>query len=124
MKIIAIRNIVEPARRFHGKDVPARIYAGQNADIVPGVSIRLFGEDPNYTELKPHDITFKVGGTCVVGSYNFIYTGKILAITAKTVTVSDDGKARRMALHEFNRRNAHYDAQYIAERNDRTSQVI
>ena len=126
MKTIAIQNIAEPSRTFRGRFIPARIYAGQHAEIVPGVSIRLYGMDTNqYDTPKAHNITFKVGDEAIFGSYNLIYTGKILAITAKTVTVQGhSNKPVRMMIAGFNDRNAHFDAAAIRERNNIAMQSI
>lgn len=118
-KTIEIRDIKDRDYTRRGQRYEGRTYKGQHADIVPGKSIRLFGTDPNYRiEPKPHDITFNVGDTCVTDSYNFVYTGTITAITAKTVTVRDEfGRTKRMDIAYFNGFNAHYNWDRIAERN-------
>lgn len=123
---IEIRDITEKDRTFRGRHVPGRVFKGQHADIVPGESIRLFGLDDNRYEPKPHDITFKVGDPCITGSYNLIYMGKILKITAKTVTVQDncETRSKRLDIAEFNRRNCHFDADKIARHNADTMMSI
>lgn len=83
------------------------------------------GEEITLTCLKkgeeePSSIVFKVGDVCIYGSYNLVYTGEILAIGAKTVTINAGGTGqgnKRLDLYKFTWRNYNYDAERIAKRN-------
>ena len=110
------------------RKVGGRIYEGRfeddaNAEVIPGESIRLFGSDYG----KPYDILFKIGDVAVYGSYNLIYTGKIIAISPKTVTI-DKGRhyksAKRLKIYDFSWRNKNFDAARIAEENFETLRCI
>ena len=71
-----------------------------------------------------HEVLFCVGNECVTGSFNLIYTDKILDITDKTVSYMDMGRLRRVKLARFVNRNWDYDAQRIKKHNDEMSQMI
>ena len=83
------------------------------------------GEEVTLTCLKkgeeePSTIVFKVGDVCIYGSYNLVYTGEILAIGAKTVTINAGGTGqgnKRLDLYKFAWRNYDYNAERIAKRN-------
>jgi hypothetical protein len=67
-----------------------------NADIVPGESIRLFGENNE----RPFDITFKLGDLAI---YSMISTGPIVTISENTVAIHRQGwkKYKRLSLYTF-----------------------
>ena len=95
-------------------------YVGNNAEIVPGSSIRLHGIDRlRSIEPTPYDRTFKIGDQAEHGSYNMSYYGPIVAITAKSVTIRSDvdGRNRRLSLAEFSRRNWNFDLSAAQRRN-------
>lgn len=69
-------------------------------------------------------VAFKVGDTCVVGSYNLIYTGPILGITEKNVIVTRHGRKAHMKIEDFVFRNWDYNAKRIADENHETSMSI
>ncbi len=72
-----------------------------NADIQPKQSIRIFGVYTNSSKPKPFDKTFKIGDEAEYNSYNLIYTGKIVSIGPKTVSIDDDGKVTRLSIYGF-----------------------
>ena len=122
-KTIEVSEIRSKDRKSHGKAFPGLIEEGAKAVIVPGESIRLFGERNG----ESYDLTFKVGDTAEYGSYNLSYLGPIIAITAKTVTVdkgSTGGRVKRLSLHEFNWRNRDFDLEEIRKRNAETMMCI
>ena len=109
-----------------------------NADVEPRQSIRLYGEcqdrcryikqvDANgvttyhqESYAQPFDLTFRVGDRAVYGSYNLTYTGKIVAIGPKTVTIDAHGtgeRQHRLSLYDFAWRNWDYNAEKIAHDN-------
>ncbi|MCU7800451.1 MAG: hypothetical protein KZQ70_09950 [gamma proteobacterium symbiont of Lucinoma myriamae] len=90
------------------------------ADIIIGQSIRIYGK----TYQEEFDLTFKLGDQCVHGSYNLIYTGEIVSIGKKTVTIEDGNTKTRLNLYDFCRRNHHYDAARIERHNHEESQCI
>lgn len=101
-----------------------------NVEIEPRKSIRLYGayknhceyiknQDDTYTRIdqpKPFDITFKIGDRAEYDSYNLKYTGNIVSIGEKTVTIDPgnnwEGK-KRLDLWHFAWRNWDYDAATI-----------
>jgi hypothetical protein len=91
-----------------------------NADIEPGVSIRIYGT----RQSQQYDLTFKIGDTASPDSYNLIYTGKIVAIGPSTVTIHWHSKNTRLGLYEFSWRNYDFNAKEIADKNFETSQYI
>lgn len=97
-----------------------------HAEIEPKHSIRIFGIYRNLTRgPKPFDKTFRIGDWVEYDSYNMSYTGQIVAIGAKTVTVAPygdlDGRKRRLDLYEFCWRNWDFDREAIAKRNSEWS---
>jgi hypothetical protein len=92
-----------------------------NAEVTPGVQVRIWGVEANHVNgPQTFDRVFKVGDVVEHGSYNLHYTGPILALGAKTVTVKDDcgsGKNKRMNLTNFCWRNWNLDLVKIAKRN-------
>lgn len=112
------KNIQPRAYRKFGKllhPVEINIY---HADIAPEKSIRLYGTqfDPNASPIK-FDRTFSIGDQAEYDSYNLDFTGEIVAIGAKTITIEDQGERHRLDLHTFAWRNWDFDAQRIFENN-------
>lgn len=121
-KTILHTPVMTKARRRFGRDYPSQATTF-NAEIVPGESIRIWGTYSN----REFDRTFKLGEYAVYGSYNLIYTGEIVKIGAKTVTVKhyrDSDRVTQMDLNTFVWRNFDYDAQRIADRNADTMMYI
>lgn len=91
-----------------------------NADIEPGKSIRLYGDDCGTRSVPtPFDKTFKIGDWAEYASYNLTYIGQIVAIGEKTVTIRHEhGEAKsRLSLDRFAWRNWDFDLDKIRERN-------
>lgn len=122
-KIITVSPIMTKARKRWGQVYPAQA-TEHNAEIKPGESIRIWG---NMWNRHPYEQTFKVGDVAVYGSYNLIYTGVIVSIGAKTVTVKhyeSSDEVTQMDLNTFCNRNWDYDAKRIADQNADTMMYI
>ncbi len=67
----------------------------------------------------PYNRTFKIGDTAEYDSYNLSYTGTIVSIGKKTVTVDPGrgGRKRRLTFHTFNWRNWNFDVDETARKN-------
>lgn len=79
-----------------------------NAEIDKGKSIRIFGTDGNRLHPIQIDRTYRVGERAVYDSYNLFYTGAIVSITDKTVTIdasATGGTRKRLPLAVFFMRN-------------------
>jgi hypothetical protein len=61
--------------------------------------------------------TFRLGEQAEHGSYNLSYYGTITSITARTVTIDDDGQVKRLSLCDFCRRNWDFDLAKARKRN-------
>jgi hypothetical protein len=116
-----------------GKTYPGSVLEGTSAEIAPKKSIRLYGVKKNRckwvdgkqtTYDQPFDLTFKVGDRAEHGSYNLIYTGEILAIGKKTVTIDDHGRKKRLDIYKFASMNWNFDAERISKANAETSHYI
>ncbi len=89
-----------------------------HADITPKKSIRLYGTQIQHLPGPvDFDLTFNIGDQAEYDSYNLDYTGDIIAIGAKTITIEDHGKRHRLDLHTFAWRNWDFNAQSIFENN-------
>ncbi len=99
-----------------------------NAEIVPGVSIRIFGTKGNRVNGPVEfDLTFLVGDIAEYDSYNLIYTGRITKIGPKTVTIQhyETGpRSSRLRLSEFSWRNWDFNTDEIAAKNSDTMMRI
>ena len=96
-----------------------------NADVTPTESIRIYGTMiDRVREPESFNRVFKIGDEVIHGSYNLIYTGKIIAIGAKTVTVKDHDRKKRMTLYEFADRNWDLDLDRVHKRNHFEMQCI
>lgn len=113
-------NVQAPARKRYTPEP----MAGHHVSVVPGESVRLFGVRRVYGRAgndtaERYDRTFKIGDTCERDSFNLVYTGTIVAIGEKTITVKDDclNKTSRMTLAEFSSRNHDFDLEAANKRN-------
>lgn len=89
-----------------------------HADITPKKSIRLYGTQINHLPGPiDFDLTFSIGDQAEYDSYNLDYTGDIIAIGAKTITIEDHGEKHRLDMHSFAWRNWNFNAQRIFEDN-------
>ena len=96
-----------------------------HADITSKKSIRLYGTKINHLPGPvDFDLTFSIGDQAEYGSYNLNYTGEIVAIGAKTITIESYGEKHRLDLHTFAWRNWDFDAQRIFEDNSDTMMRI
>lgn len=99
--------------------------AGHKAQVTPGEMIRLFGTTTYHvTDIAHHDRTFKVGDIAVYGGYNLVYTGLIVAITPKTVTIESHGTKHRLSLEKFEWQNYNFDEEETQKQNAATMQHI
>ncbi len=126
-KKIEVTNIKAKARTRHGvTHEPEAERNEYNATICPGERIRIYGV---YIDDRPiaFSKTFKIGDRAEYDSYNLAYTGAIVAIGAKTVTIdagSTGENLKRLDLYTFCWRNWDYDAAKIAKRNDEEFMAI
>lgn len=151
-KTVTVTNVRSKDVTRFGVKHEGEAAVGHNLEIVVGVSVRLFGTENNrYVKdasgrMVPgsfeYSRTFKVGDAAEYDSFNLSYVGTITAITEKTITICESnfckcgcslgscsrgcttGKAHRLDLSEFSRRNKHFDAQETAERNHETSMCL
>lgn len=134
MNIINIIGVKSKDYTSHGTKYPGTINMKHNADIAKQRWIRIYGIGAGRTSYDPitkvttaytpaFDLTFKMGDTCVYDSYNLVYTGKIVGIGAKTITIEKAGYSRNTVLDiaTFIQRNYDYDAKAIFERNSNWS---
>ena len=93
--------ITEKARRWHGKTIPEKIREGEFAAITPGRQIVLFGVRKrlmpgNRTyEYKGYMSRYSMGDSAEYDSYNLVYFGEIIGITAKQVTIDKNARFRQ-----------------------------
>lgn len=114
--------VMTKARKRFGQVYPSQATT-YNAEIVPGVSIRIWGVYSG----REFDRTFKLGDVAVYGSYNLIYTGVIESIGANSIGIREypnDKSLTRLDLNTFTWRNWDFDAKRIADHNAETSLYI
>lgn len=122
--IINVKGVATKQRKNYG----GTKNPDMNADIYKGIWIRIYGISEQRQRwdavnkrsvyyYEAYDRTFKMGDTVEYGSYNFAYTGKIVAIGEKTVKIehSYGGKVTQLDLHTFIYRNWDLDLKKIAE---------
>lgn len=81
-----------------------------NVESKKGEAVKIFGV--RYDSLI--NLSFQIGDEAVYDAYNFSYTGKIVSITDKTVTIEKHNRRKRLKLDAFARWNFDYDADKIA----------
>lgn len=89
---------------------------GLDVEVIPGDSIRLHGTRTNTVRpLPPVDRTYRIGDVAAYDGYNFTYTGTIVAIGRKTVTIATGSgdERRRLPFARFAFWNR-YDLEHIA----------
>ena len=128
---MTIENIQPKSRTIYGK-----VHQGEettntyNAELVPRKRIRIYGTYRNHINgPQEFDRVFKMGDWAEYDSYNLKYTGKIVGIGKKTVTIlsypeGNSGKRHQLDLHTFCYRNWDYNAEKIAKDNAETSMYI
>lgn len=130
--MLKVSNITAPAVRRAGKlvEVKPDTTRQYNADVILNVSIRLHGFVSKWNttscsyEPVPFERVFALGDIAEYDSYNLSYTGDIVAIGAKTVSIRDGSKVRRLFLYEFAWRNSDFDGEKIRARNAETHEAI
>lgn len=89
-----------------------------NAEITPKKEIRIFGIYCTYVKGdQVFDKTFRIGDEAEYDSYNLIYTGKIVSIGNKTITIESHGEKHRLTIYNFSRKNWDFDQARIAKHN-------
>lgn len=124
-QMIELRDLRSRDTVFAGRRVEGTAAVGHHADVVPGKSIRLHGTLDTRTWPVQYDRTFRVGDVAEYDSFNMHYTGKILSIGEKAVTIgearSNGGRAfvrkHRLSIYTFSWRNRDLDLAAIAARN-------
>lgn len=117
-KATTYRNLKGRDSRRFGNAYAGEVAVGNHAHVVTGESITLWGVQTRRTcGLHAYRIAFKVGDRAVYDSWNLVFTGTIVAIGAKTVTIENWGKRHRLSIFEFSRRNWNFDAEEIDRRN-------
>jgi hypothetical protein len=114
--------VMTKARKFRGQAYPSQP-TEHNAEIVPGESIRIWGD---YCA-KSYEQNFKIGDEAEYNSYNLRYTGEIVGIGAKTVTIKHypgSDEVTQLDLETFCWRNYAFDSEAIAAQNNETMQYI
>jgi hypothetical protein len=90
------------------------------ANIVPGKFIEFYYGTRNTDYYR----SFNVGDECVEDSWNLIYTGVIVKITEKCVTIKRYERLTRLDIATFCDRNYNYDAERISKDNAKTMMYI
>jgi hypothetical protein len=108
-------NVQDRARKGRAGDV----LCGQHAEVAPLLWLRLFG----CYDGKAFERVFVLGDEAAYSGYNLTYTGEIIAIGNKTVTIRD-GATRRLGLYDFMVWNRNFDAGRVRERNRIISEMI
>ena len=129
-KLIEIRNTT-PRQSIWMKRNNVTPENGQgvyNADVLPGHSLRIFGTMTNHGRgPQEFDTVFRLGDVAEYGSYNMIYTGKIVRIGAKTVTIKHcehSAEVTQLDIYSFIDKNWNFDAVKIAKHNSEESQCL
>lgn len=92
------------------------------ATVIPGKSITIVRYDNNgEVYMENH---FHIGDEAEYDSFNLQYTGEIVKITEKAVTITNHGRNYRLDLHKFAWRNIDFDAEEVAKKNAETMMYI
>lgn len=123
--MITINDLQDRNYKRQGIVHSGSVATGHNAEIEPGVSIRLYGLERNHRkEPFTYERTFKLGDVAEYDSYNLSYLGVIAAIGERTVTLEAHGRRHRLSIFDFSWRNRHLDLEATAKRNLDTMQCI
>ena len=135
-------NIQSRNYKRQGTTYPGEVRDGHHVEVKPGEYVRVYGVRKNRCHYltvyntdgskkfvvthydEPYDLIFHLGDDAEYDSYNLKYTGPIVAIGAKTITIKGMSGRKRLALHEFSWRNEDYDAEKIASDNATTMMTI
>ena len=127
IKSIEVNPIMTKARKRFGQ-----MYAPQPTEYAAGI---VNPGKPNATislvctngHAKGTGRSFSIGDIAEYHSYNLSYTGMVVSITAKTVTIAekhDSSIRHRLDLHHFAWRNYNFDAASTARENADTMMYI
>lgn len=117
-KSVTYRNIADRDHVRFGRKHKGAVSHGQHALVEPGKRVVLWGLDRNNTAgLRPYRIEFKIGDTAEYDSWNLVYTGEIVAIGEKTITIKAHGRKHRLSIYLFNSKNHDFDLAAIQKRN-------
>ena len=141
-KVTTYTNVQARSYKRRGVTYPGEVRTGHHVEVKPGEYVRLYGTMPDRcrrltlhnpdgtTRVRivhvdvPYDITFRIGDEAEYDSYNLKYTGPILAIGQRTVTIKGMTSRKRLTMHEFSWRNEDFDAEKIAANNAETMMHI
>jgi hypothetical protein len=90
-----------------------RIAHGQHAELAPRQWIRLFGIDNRVA----FDRVFRPGDEVAYSGYNLTYTGNIVGIGHKTISVRDERVTKRLSIYDFLFWNRKFDAARVRAAN-------
>jgi hypothetical protein len=124
--MLTIQNIQPKAYKRSGITYnPTESMNDYHAEIKPGREIRIFGTYRNHINgAQQFDKTFKVGDVAEYGSYNLVYTGEIVSIGKKTISIHHHGEVSRLSLYEFSWRNWDFNIEKINKHNIEESYCI
>jgi hypothetical protein len=100
---LVYRNVKDADRKGHS----GRVRHGQHAEVAPGHWIRVFGTENG----SAFDRVFTIGDEAAYSGYCLTYTGTIISIAPKTVTVRDEHECKRLSIHDFLFWNRRFDAE-------------
>lgn len=114
--------------KINGLITLRNVEKGHHVAVEPGKRVVLWGSSQRYRAgqrgvfLTPYRVEFKIGDTAVYGGYNLTYTGKVVAIGEKTITVESypgtvNARRYRLKLARFASWNQHFDLAAIEKRN-------
>lgn len=92
-----------------------KVLKDAKADVIPGVSVRIFGRAHNLVIPCDYDLTFKIGDDAVYDSYNTVYVGKIIRIGEKTVAIQGNSATTQIAYERFTVLNCRFNREKIAK---------
>lgn len=113
------RNLKDRDYRRFGRAYEGRTAVGHHAAVEPGKRIVLWGINRNSVRngFIPYRIEFKIGDVAEYDSFNLVYTGTIVAIGEKTVTIENHGRKYRLSIFLFSQKNYDFDLAAIRKRN-------
>lgn len=118
MKTIHMQTIPGPSGVRKGRPYAIDAKPGHQATIVVGESITLHGEHKKSEGIYAlYNRTFRLGDTAEYDSFNLSYTGEIVSIGEKSITVRDGKKLHRLSIYEFDWRNFDLNLEAIEARN-------
>ncbi len=112
----------------NGMTTYRNVSKGHHVAVEPGKRVVIWGSSKRLRPresgafLTPYRVEFKLGDTAVYGGYNMTYTGTVVAIGAKTITVEEysgtcNARRHRLSVARFSSWNQHFDLAAIAKSN-------